>query len=247
MNPSMSITKISSRPLAFVAVGAAALNALFAKMRRRLLGQFNFQKPFLLSRLPRFSRRGALSARYIRFTSNAVSVAETPRVPIPRKRDFALLRRWLKFNAVGAMGICVQLLAVYLFGYMLEADSLWATALAVEAAVLNNFFWHEHFTWTDRRVVTRRHLLYRLLGFNATTGVVSIAGNLLFVSLLMREVHAPLLAANLLAVVACSLINFVVSDTIVFRGVRESTQTTAPIRSFSVRARRDANARAIRA
>lgn len=28
----------------------------------------------------------------------------------------ALLRRWLKFNVVGALGILVQMLAVYLFG-----------------------------------------------------------------------------------------------------------------------------------
>ncbi|MGB6485126.1 MAG: GtrA family protein [Candidatus Acidiferrales bacterium] len=58
---------------------------------------------------------------------------------VPRKREFAFVKRWLKFNTVGAMGICVQLLAVYFFGYMLEADSLWATALGVEAAVLHNF------------------------------------------------------------------------------------------------------------
>lgn len=136
---------------------------------------------------------------------------------LSRKRAAPLLERWLKFNAVGAMGICVQLLAVYLFGSVLKASSLWATALAVEAAVLHNFVWHEHFTWTGRRAATRRHVFLRLLGFNATTGAVSIAGNLLFVSLLMRTAHTPLLAANLLSVAACSLINFVVSDKFVFR------------------------------
>lgn len=136
---------------------------------------------------------------------------------VSRKRAAVLLKRWLKFNAVGAMGICVQLLAVYLFGSVLKAGSLWATALAVEAAVLHNFVWHVRFTWADRRTASRRHILRRLFAFNATTGAVSIAGNLLFVSLLMRTAHAPLLAANLFAVVACSLLNFVVNDKIVFR------------------------------
>lgn len=59
---------------------------------------------------------------------------------IPRKSAPRPVRRWLKFNAVGAMGICVQLLAVYFFSSVLEINSLWATALAVEAAVLHNFY-----------------------------------------------------------------------------------------------------------
>jgi putative flippase GtrA len=132
------------------------------------------------------------------------------------------MKRWLKFNAVGAMGICVQLLAVYFFGSVLVIDSLCATALAVEAAVLHNFVWHEHFTWTDRRARTRRHVLLRLLGFNATTGAVSIVGNLLVVSSLVRAAHAPLLAANLFAVAACSLVNFVVNDKFVFRALQRN-------------------------
>jgi putative flippase GtrA len=155
---------------------------------------------------------------------------------VSRKRAAALLKRWLNFNAVGAMGICVQLLAVYLFGSVLVINSLWATALAVEATVLHNFVWHQHFTWTDRRALTRRHILLRLLGFNATTGAVSIAGNLLFVSLLMRAAHAPLLAANLFAAAACSLVNFVVNEKIVFRGPTTLPQTVAPLPSLSVRA-----------
>lgn len=137
-------------------------------------------------------------------------------------RMAVLLGRWLKFNAIGAMGICVQMLAVYLFGSIWNISSLWATALAVEAAVLHNFSWHEHFTWADRRAKARDRVLRRLLGFNLTTGVVSIADNLLLVSFSMRRLHAPLLVANLLAVPTCSLINFVVNDKLVFRTARKS-------------------------
>jgi putative flippase GtrA len=136
---------------------------------------------------------------------------------VPRNSMLRLVHRWLKFNAVGAMGICVQLLAVYFFGSALEINSLLATALAVEATVLHNFFWHQHFTWGDRRAGASSNCLRRLLGFNATTGAVSIAGNLFFVSLLLHECHAPLLVANLVAVVACSLVNFAVSDKMIFR------------------------------
>jgi putative flippase GtrA len=135
---------------------------------------------------------------------------------------FSLLVRWLKFNAVGAAGICVQLFAVYVFGSVCALDSLWATALAVESAVLHNFFWHENFTWCDRPPISRHSVLFRLVGFNATTGAVSIAGNLLFVSLFTNRLHASIVVANLCAVAACSLINFAVNDRLVFRAVKKS-------------------------
>lgn len=138
-----------------------------------------------------------------------------------------LTRRWLKFNAVGAMGICVQLLAVYLFGTVLAINFLCATALAVEAAVLHNFFWHQHFTWRERRIVARNAILRRLFAFNATTGAMAIAGNLFLVSLLIREFRAPLLGANSLAVGACSFANFGVSNTVIFRGRTPSKFNTA--------------------
>ena len=58
------------------------------------------------------------------------------------------LRRWLAFNAVGTMGVAVQL-AVLLSLSLTEAlglNYLVATVLAVESAILHNFVWHEHWT-----------------------------------------------------------------------------------------------------
>ena len=63
-------------------------------------------------------------------------------------------RRWLKFNLVGAIGIVVQLAVLGILNGILKLDYLPATALAVEAAVLHNFLWHERFTWADRASVT---------------------------------------------------------------------------------------------
>jgi putative flippase GtrA len=149
-----------------------------------------------------------------------------------RERSLAIIRRWLKFNFVGAMGICVQLLAVFFFASVLNANALVATALGVEAAVLHNFFWHEHFTWADRRATAsaRATLCLRLLAFNCTTGTISLGGNLLFVSLLIFRTHAPLLVANAVAIAVCSLLNFAVNDRIIFRAkqpVRLSTRAHA--------------------
>jgi len=127
--------------------------------------------------------------------------------------------RWIKFNLVGAIGVVVQLVALALLTSM-GVNYLAATALAVEAAVLHNFVWHEHFTWADRASLTPRQWLSRLVRFNLTTGVISIAGNLLLMRLFSGQLHIPVLIANLLAIATCSLANFVVSHLLVFRSAK---------------------------
>jgi putative flippase GtrA len=121
--------------------------------------------------------------------------------------------RWIKFNVVGALGIGVQLGVLFVL-MRLRLNYLLATALAVEAAVLHNFLWHERFTWADRG---RNPAGKRLLRFNCTTGAISIAGNLLLMSLLAGEAHLPTMLANAISIAACSLVNFLVSDRWVFR------------------------------
>jgi putative flippase GtrA len=120
--------------------------------------------------------------------------------------------RWLKFNAVGAIGICVQLGALALLTSGLGLNYLISTALAVEAAVLHNFLWHERFTWSDR---CKCPSLTRLLKFNLTTGSFSLVGNVVFTKLL-ADAGCGYLLANAGAIVLCSIINFVLNDRLVF-------------------------------
>jgi putative flippase GtrA len=92
-----------------------------------------------------------------------------------------------------------------------------ATALAVEAAVVHNFLWHERYTWADRVQPPCSKSLPRLLRFNLTTGAVSIAGNLALMKLLVGFGHINYLAANGVAIALCSLANFLISEEWVFR------------------------------
>ena len=111
----------------------------------------------------------------------------------------------------------VQLAVLGILNGVFKLNYLPATALAVEAAVLHNFVWHERFTWADRASVTRRQAVVRLLHFNFTTGAISIFGNLLLMRLLVGQAHLPALLANLVSIAACSLANFVASNSLVFR------------------------------
>ena len=58
--------------------------------------------------------------------------------------------RWVKFNAVGIIGVGVQLVVLTVLTSGLDLHYLPATFLAVESAVLHNFMWHERWTWRDR-------------------------------------------------------------------------------------------------
>jgi len=126
------------------------------------------------------------------------------------------LFRWLKFNFVGGLGIGVQLAMLGFFRSVLHLNYLVATALAVETAVVHNFLWHERFTWRDRRTARPWQSAKRLVKFNATNGAVSLVGNLLIMCALVSALHMNYVIANLIAVILCSLVNFWLSDRVVF-------------------------------
>jgi putative flippase GtrA len=120
--------------------------------------------------------------------------------------------RWLKFNAVGAIGIGVQLAALTVLEFGLHQDYLLATALAVEVAVIHNYVWHKRFTWGDRV----GNSLGRFVKFNLTTGVCSIVGNILLMKLFVGRAGIHYLLANLGTIATCAAANFLVSDRFVF-------------------------------
>ena len=124
--------------------------------------------------------------------------------------------RWVKFNAVGALGIGVQLAVLFILKSGLHLDYLPATALAVEAAVVHNFWWHERYTWAGRVRPSWRKSPLRLLRFNLTTGGVSITGNLALMKVMVDLGHMSYLLANGIAIALCSVMNFLVSEEWVF-------------------------------
>lgn len=130
-----------------------------------------------------------------------------------------LARRWLKFHAVGAMGIAVQLSALALLTGVLELHYLVGTALAVEAAILHNFIWHERWTWGERTRQRRTAIVValRFLRFNLSTGLVSVLSNLVLMRIFVGQFGMHYLAGNLLTIAACSMANFLLSELFVFR------------------------------
>ena len=124
--------------------------------------------------------------------------------------------RWLKFSAVGWVGVSVQLTMLTLLAGRLKVHYLVATAIAVQCAILNNFFWHERWTWGDRGLLGARGRWQRFLRFNASSGTLSILGNVVFMSIYVGQFGLHYLVGNIASIASCTILNFVISDRLVF-------------------------------
>ena len=125
--------------------------------------------------------------------------------------------RWLKFNAVGALGIVVQMGAFALLFSAFHLNYMVATALAVETAVLHNFVWHERYTWKDRPRGGPRDVLYRLLRFHAGNGAVSLVGNVALMRVFVGGMGMNRYVASGAAIAICTVLNFAIGEWFVFR------------------------------
>jgi len=127
----------------------------------------------------------------------------------------------LAFFAVATGGFALQIATVALL-VAIAWPFLLATSVAVELAVIHNFAWHERWTWADRTSdpgpagcgaggIARRFAIY-----NATTGLTSVAGNLLLTAVYAGLLGASPVVANALAVWTLAIVNFVIADRWVF-------------------------------
>ena len=134
------------------------------------------------------------------------------------------LRRWLVFNAVGTMGVAVQLVALLVLTEAAGLDYRIATVLAVETAILHNFVWHDRWTWRDRTFGGSRAWT-RLAWFNLLTGALSISANVVFTTLYVSTFGVHYALGNLMAIATCSLLTFIANDRLVFRAVEWENET----------------------
>jgi putative flippase GtrA len=128
------------------------------------------------------------------------------------------LIRWGKFNLVGAMGMVVQLAALGLINRLTAGHYLVATAAAIELALVHNFLWHLHYTWRDRRDASA--WAAQFVRFQLSNGIVSLLGNLALMRILVQQARLPLLAANCVAILCCSIANFCLGNSWAFAARR---------------------------
>jgi putative flippase GtrA len=118
------------------------------------------------------------------------------------------MQRWLKFSAVGIVGVAVQL-GILALMVRIGVHYLAATALAVEAAVLQNYYWHRRWTWKGRDGSVWR--------FHLANGLISVLSNLVWMRVFTGWLGIPPVPANLLAIALTSSANFWFGERWVFQ------------------------------
>jgi putative flippase GtrA len=124
------------------------------------------------------------------------------------------MQRLIPFIIVGALGFIVQVSLLSALTSLAHWPTALATAVAVEAAVLVNFAWHCQWTWRDRPAHGGR--LAQLGRFHLSNGVLPIVANVVITVSLARAAQIPPAAANVVAVVMLSAMNFAAADRWVF-------------------------------
>lgn len=137
------------------------------------------------------------------------------RITVRRDLTNSSRPRLIAFATVAAGGLVLQLVTLAVLTMAVDWPYVPATAVAVEVAVLHNFWWHERWTWSDRRLPAVRGA-QRLRRYHVTTAMTSIGGNLLLTAAFVELANVPVLAANIAAVGAMAAANFFVADRWVF-------------------------------
>ena len=126
--------------------------------------------------------------------------------------------------------MAVQLSSLAFFNAHAAGHYLLASTAALELTLLHNFVWHIFYTWRDHSGCPS--LLQKLLRFQLSNGLVSMLGNLLLMRLLVRHLHAPVIIANAIAILCCSVANFWLGHTWAFRRQTSSARCSHALRRF---------------
>jgi putative flippase GtrA len=108
------------------------------------------------------------------------------------------------------MGVAAQLGLLAVLNRFLPGHYLFASAVALEFTLLHNFVWHVQYTWRDRRY--RATLLGQGVRFHLSNGIVSFVGNLALMKVLVTDARLPVVPANGIAILCCSLVNFCLAE-----------------------------------
>jgi|HubBroStandDraft_6_1064221.scaffolds.fasta_scaffold969232_2 putative flippase GtrA len=135
-------------------------------------------------------------------------------MPSSRLTALPIFHRWVKFSVVGGAGLGIQLAVLWACTRWTGISPAIATVIAVEAALLHNFVWHEAWTWKGVATSGRWTRLWR---FHAATGSISIVSNVVFTMAFKNWLAIPLLAANVMAVGVTAILNFAVAEVWVFQ------------------------------
>ena len=118
-------------------------------------------------------------------------------------------------DLVGFAGFIVQIGVITLLTRRFGWPAFSATLVALEVVALQNFVVHSRWTWPDRPAGSIGDLLRRYWRYQAAKSAM-LAANLVITTVLAAA-GLPAEAANTVAVLACAIPNYLLSEHLVFR------------------------------
>lgn len=116
--------------------------------------------------------------------------------------------RLIKYLVVGAVGTAVNLGVLYCLRYSLSMEHFIASAIAIEASIINNFILHEHWTFRDRRI---GRWVSRLVKFHGST-LVAVVTQYAISQALHYGLSIESTLAQLIGIVIGFIVNYVLSN-----------------------------------
>ena len=120
--------------------------------------------------------------------------------------------RFVKFAIVGGSGLLVNMFFLWFLKEMAGLHYLFASIIAIELSVLNNFVWNNFWTWGDRQKAEGWDYLRRLVKYNLSVSVAALIGNIAVLVALKEIFGWNYLLANLIGISIGMIINFIIND-----------------------------------
>jgi len=121
--------------------------------------------------------------------------------------------RFARFALAGTSGFVIQVGTLAVLTTLFGVNYMMATLIAVEAAIVSNFIWHQQWTWRDRP----GSVVERFVRFNMLTAITSMVGSLVLTAIFVEAFQLNVIASNIASVAILSVINYIGADRLVFR------------------------------
>lgn len=119
--------------------------------------------------------------------------------------------RFIKFLAVGASGVVVNLGAQFVLKDLLNVSLPIAAGVAIEISIISNFLFNDAFTFRDRRSDERNSFFFRLLKFNGIC-LIGAAVQYAITLLLTENFGIYHLISAFIGIAVATMINYLVNN-----------------------------------
>ncbi len=126
------------------------------------------------------------------------------------------LVRFLKFGLIGASGIVVNSVVLWLAHKELSLPLTIASPMAIVVAIFNNFSWNDRFTWSENRNNRKYTYLQRLWKYYVSASLGGLINYLVLLGV-TAFLGIDYLIGNLMGILAGMVSNFLLSELWVFR------------------------------